>query len=71
MPKYKCKNEDCQLFDQVISLAKSRITIVNGAAMDANDYCLECGNKRELVREPGMTTNIAGTNDQRLRMERQ
>ena len=71
MPKYKCKNGDCKLYDEVISMAKSRITIVNGTAIDGNDYCPECKQERELLREGGMTVNISGTNDQRLRMERQ
>jgi hypothetical protein len=68
MPKYKCESANCVLYDQVISLNKARITIVNGTALDRNDWCPECENKRTLIREPGLTTTISGTNDQKLRM---
>ena len=71
MPKYKCVNEECDLYGEVYSIASARITIVNGTAMDQNTECPDCGEDRETVRESGMTTHIAGTNDQRLRMERQ
>ena len=67
MSKYKCEDANCALYDQIISLIKARITIVNGTALDRNDWCTECKNKRTLIREPGMTTTIAGTNDQLLR----
>ena len=39
--------------------------------IDKAQICFCCGDMRETVREPGITTMIAGTNDQRLRMERQ
>ena len=68
MPKYKCINKECPEFDKVISESRTRITIVNGLAIDKYSLCPECGKDREVVREPGMTTNIAGTNDQRNRM---
>lgn len=71
MPKYRCTNQTCSQYNIIESINGTRITIVNGTALDRNAYCKVCGDKREVVREEGMTTNIAGTNDQRLRMERQ
>jgi len=68
MPKYKCTNEECDLFGEVYSIASARIVIKNGKAMDDNTACPNCGKDREVVRTEGMTTNIAGTNDQRNRM---
>jgi len=71
MPKYKCTNEECELFGEVYSIASARITIVNGRAMDRNTQCPNCSRDREVIREAGMTTHIAGTNDQRNRMAKQ
>ena len=71
MPKYRCTNQTCSQYNEIETIHGTRITIVNGKALDRNVYCKVCGDERETVREPGMTTNIAGTNDQRLRMERQ
>jgi len=67
MPKYKCENQNCSLFDQVTSVYKSNIRIINGKSFDENDYCPDCKNKRKIIRSSGMTTMIAGTNDQELR----
>jgi len=67
MPKYKCESANCILYNQVISLNKARITIIDGKAVDKNDWCPECENKRTLIREPGMTSTISGTNDQLLK----
>jgi len=64
MAKYKCNNKNCDLYEQLITVEKSRITIVNGTALDRNDWCPSCGEKRELIRKPGMTSVILGTNDQ-------
>ena len=69
MPKYKCESANCVLFNQVISVSKAKITIVDGKAVDKNDWCPECENERTLIRESGMTTTIMGTNDQLLRMK--
>lgn len=71
MPKYRCTNQTCSQYNEIETIHGTRITIVNGTALDRNAYCKICGDKREVVREEGMTTMIAGTNDQRLRMERQ
>ena len=71
MPKYRCTNTTCTKFDEIESIDNTRITIVNGTALDRNAYCKVCGDKRDVVRDGGMTTMISGTNDQRLRMERQ
>ena len=71
MPKYKCVNKDCEYFDRVMDVYDTRILIVNGEAIDKSQICFCCGDMRGSVREPGITTMIAGTNDQRLRMERQ
>ena len=68
MPKYKCVNKDCEYFDREIEVHGTRIVIVNNKAIDESTKCFNCGQDRVVVREPGMTTNIAGTNDQRNRM---
>ena len=57
----KCKNVDCELFDQLITYQRARITIVNSTALDRNDWCAKCGSKSELIREPGMTKMVYGT----------
>ena len=61
MPSYKCKNKDCELFDQLVTYQRARITIVNSTALDRNDWCAKCGSKSELIREPGMTKMVYGT----------
>jgi len=71
MPKYKCTNVTCSKYNETESISSTRITIVNGTALDRNAYCPICGDLREVVREEGITTNIAGTNDQRNRMAKQ
>lgn len=70
MPKYKCTNITCTKYDEIEVVHGTRISVVDGEVIDRNAYCKVCGDKREVVREPGITTMIAGTNDQRLRMER-
>lgn len=70
MPSYKCKNEDCSKFDELVSFDRARITIVNSTALDRNDYCEECKQKRELIRKPGITSTVLGTNDQMNRNKR-
>lgn len=67
MPKFKCVNKDCSMFDVEQDNPGGRITIVNGKAFDKNQACPTCGKNRIVVREPGMTTFISGTNDQLLR----
>ena len=71
MPKYKCTNESCDYLDRVMTVHGTKIRIIDGKAVDLARACFNCGNDREDVREPGITTMISGTNDQRLRMERQ
>ena len=71
MPKYKCVNKDCPHYLEIMNVHGTRITIINGKAVDKNGICFYCGDDREVVREEGMTTNIAGTNDQRNRMAKQ
>ena len=68
MPKYKCMNQTCPEYNIVEDIHSTKITIVDGKAVDRNARCKVCGSDREVVREEGMTTNIAGTNDQRNRM---
>lgn len=70
MAKYKCEFQECPLFDKEVKAFNARIVIKNGKAVDPNDYCPECGSPRKLIRAPGMTTHIAGTNDQKNRMLR-
>lgn len=71
MPKYKCTNQECDFYGEVKSITGTKIRIINGEALDTNRKCPNCGEMREVEREPGMTTNIAGTNDQRNRMAKQ
>ena len=71
MPKYKCINQTCPEYNNIEDIPSTRITIVNGKALDRNSYCKVCGSERDVVREEGMTTMIAGTNDQRNRMAKQ
>lgn len=71
MPKYRCDNKNCGLNGHIITVEKARITIVNGTALDRNDWCTDCGNKRTLLREPGMTSVVLGTNDQINRNRRE
>jgi len=71
MPKYKCTNEECDYYGEVMSVSGTSIRVVDGKVVDLSRACFNCGNDREVVRESGMTTMIAGTNDQRLRMARQ
>ena len=71
MPKYKCTNEDCPKYNETEYVIGGKIKIIDGEAVTEGQACPECGSKREVIRESGMTTHIAGTNDQRLRMERQ
>ena len=68
MANYKCLNENCSLFENEIPEMSVRITIVDGKAYNPQNFCPECGSRRMYLREPGITTNIAGTNDQRNRM---
>lgn len=68
MPRYKCTNDECRFFDEIVDIHSTKIVIRNGEAVDVNQKCNLCGSDRVVVREPGMTTNIAGTNDQRNRM---
>ena len=71
MPKYKGVNKECELFDEIYSVASARIVIKDGKAVDNNTECPGSGNDRVVVRTEGMTTYIAGTNDQRNRMAKQ
>jgi hypothetical protein len=71
MPKYKCENIDCKVNGQTVYTFGTKIRIINGEAVDENRFCPVCNKPREVVREPGMTINIAGTNDQRNRMAKQ
>lgn len=71
MPKYKCENGYCESYNKVDSVYGTKIRIEQGIAVDINSKCPGCGEFRVVVREAGMTTMISGTNDQRLRMERQ
>lgn len=71
MPKYRCDNKECKVFNETVYTFGTKIRIVNGEALDQNRFCPVCNNPREVVREPGMTVNIAGTNDQRNRMAKQ
>lgn len=70
MPKYKCVNKDCSYYESVMDVAGTQIRIIDGKAVDLSRPCFNCGDDRDVVRTTGMTTNIAGTNDQKLRMER-
>lgn len=71
MPKYICTNKECKSLGEVKNTHGTSIRIINGEAIDINRKCPDCGELREVVRESGMTTMIAGTNDQRNRMARQ
>lgn len=71
MPKYKCTNPECMYFDRSIDVYATKIVIENGKAVDKSAKCFNCNNTRELIREPGITTMIAGTNDQELRKRRE
>ena len=71
MPKYKCTNEECDYFNREIEVHGTRLKIVNNEVVDESGKCFNCGSDRVVVREPGITTNIAGTNDQRNRMAKQ
>lgn len=71
MPKYICTNKECKLLGEVKAVNGTKIRIIDGAAVDTNRPCPDCGSDREVVRESGMTVNIAGTNDQRNRMAKQ
>lgn len=71
MPKYKCINPECTYFNRIIDVHSTRIIIENGKAVDKSARCFSCDDTRELIREPGMTTMIAGTNDQELRKKRE
>ena len=68
MPKYKCMNQTCPEYTIVEDIHSTKITKVDGKAVNRNAYCKGCGSERDVVREEGMTTMIAGTNDQRKRM---
>lgn len=61
MPKYRCDNEACENFGKEITELRARITIVNSTAHDRNDWCPVCKQRRLLIREPGMTTMVYGT----------
>lgn len=67
MPKYKCINEKCEFVGNGVTIHGTKITIIDGKAIDKNQRCPYCGENRITVREPGMTTAISGTNDQKLK----
>ena len=71
MPKYKCTNPECSYFDRIVEVYATRIIIEGEKAVDKSARCFSCNCDRELIREPGMTTMIAGTNDQELRKKRE
>ncbi len=60
MPKYRCENNHCSDFGREITEVKARITIVNSTALDRNDWCPTCKQKRFLIRESGMTKHVYG-----------
>lgn len=70
MPKYKCENQECEMFGVEEVVNGGRITIVNGEAVTTGQACPNCGVKRTVIREGGFTTYISGTNDQKNRMLR-
>lgn len=70
MPKYKCINKLCDFCEKIISVNGTKIRIREGKVVDINQKCPDCGEEREVVRESGMTSMIAGTKDQELRKEK-
>lgn len=64
MPKYVCKNKECPHYLEVMTVHGTKISIVGDKVIDKNRVCFYCGDDRDVVRDPGMTTTIAGTNDQ-------
>lgn len=59
MPRYKCKNEYCELHGK--ELARSTVLkVVKGVLIDTGAICPECKKKCESLKEKGMTTNMRG-----------
>jgi hypothetical protein len=60
------------MFGQEVNCYNGRLLINGDRVIDSNLLCPNCGKGREHIGDgEGFCINFSGTNDQRLRMERQ
>jgi len=60
MPRYICKNEDCELYNQIVARStKLTYDKAKEEMIDSGKKC-KCGNTCEALKEEGLTTNMGG-----------
>ena len=59
MPKYKCSNEKCSLYNKELSKSTS-LRYVDGEVFDSAQICEKCGKVGEFIEEDGFCTTFHG-----------
>lgn len=59
MPKYVCKNIDCDKYDK-ISTESCVVKVIDGQLIDSSIKCKSCGSDRHVIEGEGMTTMMHG-----------
>lgn len=59
MPKYKCENKDCTMFN-IIQSRSTILKVIDGSLVDSGRECPKCGKLGLAIKEDGMTTNMRG-----------
>lgn len=61
MPKYRCTNKECLLFDKELDRSTT-LKIEKGKIVDTGNKCPDCGKRCESVKFEGYCTTIHSFN---------
>jgi len=69
MSRFKCKNEECTLFEKEVTEVKAVYKFIDGKLVCDNLKCPRCGEDREEIKEDnGFQINIQGNNKRKWRL---